>query len=119
MSVNLSQEQIDAMMISEASSRRDYSIKHDANKPRLSLIPTEALYAVAGVMEYGAKKYEKDGWKRVERERYVDAMYRHLLAEVADPGSMDEESGLPHLDHIGANFAILCGLREERSGVDG
>ncbi len=89
---------------------RDQATKYDAGKPRLTLIPSEALYAVARTLEYGAAKYEPDGWRRVDRERYMDALARHWLAEKDDPGGRDTESGLLHTDHIAANAAIICAL---------
>ena len=82
--------------------------KADAGKPRLSLVPTQIFYDIARVREYGNKKYgSSDNWKTVEAQRYVDAMFRHLLAFVADPDGRDEESGLPHLWHLECNAAFL------------
>ena len=61
--------------------------------------------------EYGNKKYhDPDNWKTVEKERYIDAMYRHLLEYINDNKAIDEESGLPHLWHIACNVAFLCEL---------
>lgn len=91
----------------------DQLIKADGGKPKLSLVPTEIIYAIARVREYGCKKYPEGGpnnWKLVEPERYRDAMFRHLLAYIEDPGGLDEESGLPHLWHLGTNCAFLCAL---------
>lgn len=82
--------------------------KADAGKPRLSLVPTQIIYDIARVREYGNKKYgDSDNWKAVEAQRYVDAMYRHFLCFVEDPLSVDEESGLPHLWHLECNAAFL------------
>jgi hypothetical protein len=65
---------------------------------------------VAEVMEYGACKYGESNWRLVASERYVSAAWRHLAAYCTDPDSVDSESGLLHLAHLGANFAILSGL---------
>ena len=82
--------------------------KADAGKTRLSLVPTQIIYDIARVREYGDKKYgSTDNWKTVEKQRYVDAMYRHFLCFVEDPLSVDEESGLPHLWHMECNAAFL------------
>lgn len=89
--------------------------KADAGKPRLSLVPTQIIYDIARVREYGNKKYgDSDNWKTVEAQRYVDAMFRHLLAFVADPDGRDEESGLPHLWHLECNAAFLSELMKGR-----
>ena len=91
----------------------DQTIKADAGKPRLSLVPTEVINQIARVREYGINKYPNGGpnnWKKVELDRYRDAAYRHLLAYIANPKGVDEESGLPHLAHLACNVAFLCEL---------
>lgn len=87
----------------------DQSAKADAGKAKLSLVPTQIIYDIARVREYGNKKYgSSDNWKGVEPERYRDAAFRHLLAYLNDPSGCDEESGLPHLWHLACNIAFLC-----------
>lgn len=86
-------------------------VKADAGKPQLHLVPTEIINCIARVREYGTKKYkDPENWKRVEKQRYIDAMFRHLLKYVNDNNSVDEESGLPHLWHIACNVSFLCEL---------
>lgn len=92
-------------------------IKADAGKPRLTLVPSDIIYAIARVREYGVNKYiDPDNWKRVELDRYKDATYRHWLAYLADPQGADEESGLPHLWHLACNVAFLCALEDVDHG---
>ena len=87
--------------------------KSDEGKARLSLVPSGIIYAVARIREYGVKKYhDPENWKKVEPERYRDAMYRHMLAYIDDPKGVDEESGLPHLWHLACNAAFLCEMDE-------
>ena len=80
--------------------------KFDQNKPRMSLLPKGALSAVIRVLEFGATKYQVDGWKHVPdaKTRYYDAMQRHIDAwwqgEQKDP-----ETGESHLAH-----AVCCAL---------
>lgn len=91
------------------------NIKSDKGKPKLSLVPTEIINCIARVREFGCQKYhETDNWKLVEKNRYIDALYRHLLKYIDDNNSIDEESGLPHLWHIACNVAFLCEM--EKSG---
>lgn len=87
----------------------DQTIKADAGKPKLSLVPSAVIYAIAKVREYGNDKYgDSDSWKKVDQQRYIDAAYRHMLAFVDNPGGLDKESGLPHLWHLACNVAFLC-----------
>lgn len=94
--------------------QNDQTIKADAGKLRLTLVPTELIRAVAAIREYGVNKYgESESWKRVEIQRYRDAAYRHFLAYIDNPKSVDEESGLPHLWHLACNIAFLCDLEDK------
>ena len=87
--------------------------KSDAGKPRLTLVPRKIIWAIAAVRLFGVTKYkEPDNWKRVEKERYRDAAYRHFMAYLDDPQGVDEESGLPHLWHLCCNLAFLCEMEE-------
>ncbi len=90
-----------------------YEAKHDAGKPRLSLVPTEIIRGVAAVREYGNRKYgSPDNWRTVEPWRYWDAAYRHLLDCIDNPAAVDPESGLPSLWHLACNIAFLCELEK-------
>ena len=94
----------------------DQTAKADAGKPRVSLVPSAIVYAIARVREYGLGRYPeggKDNWKRVDAERYRDALGRHYLAYIDDPYGVDKDSGLPHLWHLATNVAFLCELDDE------
>lgn len=87
----------------------DQAAKADAGKPRLTLVPRRIIWDIARIREHGTAKYgDPENWKKVEPERYRDAMMRHMLAYLDDPGGVDEESGLPHLWHLACNVAFLC-----------
>ena len=86
--------------------------KLDSSKNRLGLVLgsfSVALIAVGEVGTYGARKYSDNGWLEVEnaKERYKDALYRHLLAHESGE-LLDKETGLSHLAHLAWNsLAIL------------
>lgn len=89
------------------------SAKADAGKLRLTLVPTSAIRAIATIRMYGTGKYgSPDNWKKVAKERYRDALFRHLLSYLDDPAGTDPESGLPHLWHLICNAAFLCDMEE-------
>ena len=87
--------------------------KADAGKPRPTLVPVSLVNAVTAVREYGCQKYhDPDNWRKVEPQRYKDALYRHWLAYLGGE-EKDEESGLPHLWHMACNIAFLIEMEEE------
>ena len=83
--------------------------KADAGKPNLTLVTTQIVRDIAEVREYGNRKFgSRDNWKNVELERYIAALYRHLLSVVEDPLSVDSESKIEHYKHIACNAAFIC-----------
>ena len=93
----------------------DQKIKADAGKPKLTLVPHKIIFAIAKVREYGLAKYgESESWRKVDVQRYRDALFRHLLAYLSDPSGIDDESGLPHLWHLACNVAFLCELESSQ-----
>lgn len=87
--------------------------KADAGKFRPTLVPVSLIEAVASVREYGVAKYhDPDNWKKVEPQRYRDAMFRHWLAYLKGE-KLDPESGLPHLHHCACNLAFLIEMEVE------
>lgn len=113
-------EQVDKRYFAEMRTKKDkaapdQTAKADAGKPRLSLVPPELIWQVAAVREYGCKKYtDPDNWKRVEPERYVEALFRHTLRTVEEWDGLDDESGLYHLAHVATNAAFLLQMLKER-----
>lgn len=91
------------------------TIKADAGKPRLTLVPYQILYDIAEVREYGVKKYgDSESWRKVELIRYIDALLRHLLAFCSDYNSKDSESGIEHYKHMACNMAFICDLMSKK-----
>lgn len=87
--------------------------KADQGKVRPTLVPASLVLAVAEVREYGCKKYnDPNNWRKVEPQRYRDALYRHFLAYLSGE-KHDKESGLPHLWHMACNIAFLVKLEED------
>ena len=96
-------------------------IKFDYDKPRMELLPFEALYEIAKVLTYGAEKYAPNNWKKVKngKERYVGALLRHLT-EMQKGNKIDEESGLSHAAHLACNalFILYFEMKGNRKYVD-
>ena len=80
-------------------------------KPRLSLVPTQIIFDIAEVREYGNAKYgDPDNWKQVDVGYYIDAAFRHLLRVVDDPAGKDAESGIEHYKHLACNVAFISAM---------
>lgn len=84
--------------------RPSQGVKHDSGKPRFSLLPLKQIWDVEAVLEFGAKKYQFDNWKKVDdsENRYFDAAIRHIFAWRGGE-KLDPETNLPHLAH-----AVCC-----------
>jgi hypothetical protein len=88
-------------------------VKHDQGKRRFSLVPHDALRQIIDVLEYGARKYEVDNWRKVPdaRTRYYDALHRHVDAWWGGERN-DPECGLHHLACAGCCVLFLLALEE-------
>lgn len=101
----------DYYMPEDMLKERDQTIKADAGKRQIHLVPTQIIYDIAEVREYGVKKYgDSESWKEVAVTRYIDALGRHFLGFLNDPLSRDAESGIEHYKHMACNLAFLCEL---------
>lgn len=88
--------------------------KADQGKPRPTLVPVSLIEAVTAIREYGCQKYhDPENWRKVEPQRYRDALYRHWLAYLKGEKN-DPESGLPHLWHLACNAMFLIEMEEEK-----
>ena len=91
-------------------------VKYDAGKPRLDLLPWDAVLACGETLAYGAQKYGEDNWSRVPngRARYLAASLRHIVA-FAQGEWLDAESGLPHLAHALTSLMFLYELASKEA----
>ena len=94
--------------------------KSDGRKPRPSLVPPALIRGVDAIREFGTARYgSPDNWRKVEPQRYWDALLRHVLAAWDNWKAVDPESGMPHLWHIACNAGFLMQyMEEEQDGKD-
>lgn len=105
------------------------AVKYDGGKPSvwrgvINYFP-RALWAVAEISTFGAKKYAWNGWEGVEEgyERYKDAQLRHMLLNSMGE-ELDSDSEYEHLAHEawGALAALELHIRrkaEKKNAVEG
>lgn len=89
--------------------------KHDQGKPILGAVPPHAELAVGRVLTFGAEKYARGNWDKVEdhENRYMDAALRHLNAHRRGELT-DSESGESHLAHAACCILFMLD-KQERS----
>ena len=82
--------------------------KYDTGKLRWSLLPIKPVEEIVKVLMFGANKYGDNNWQGLEgaKERYYDAMLRHIMAWKEGEVS-DSESNLSHLAHAGCCLLFL------------
>lgn len=74
-------------------------VKHDGDKPDLSMISWELMEAVAQARMFGARKYSRSNWKKgFKITRSCAAALRHIFQFLSGQTN-DPESGLCHLAH--------------------
>lgn len=88
-------------------------MKFDNGKPDWSLLPMHLLEDTVKVLTFGAQKYDRDNWQKVEnpKERYYAALMRHLVAYNAGIPH-DEETGISHLAHAMCCITFLKHFEE-------
>lgn len=89
--------------------------KYDHGKPILGAVPPHAELAVGRVLTFGAEKYARGNWDKVEdhENRYMDAALRHLNAYRRGELT-DDESGESHLAHAACCILFMLD-KQERS----
>lgn len=82
---------------------QNQGMRFNEGKPQWSLIDFKSLEPMVRVLEFGAKKYARDNWKKgLDKNQILESMMRHVVA-LMDGEVNDSESGLPHIGHIMCN----------------
>ena len=75
-------------------------------KPRLSLIPIEALWALGDALTYGEQHYGTNNWRAgLPITVLLDAAMRHI-SQFANGETHDKDSGCHHLGSAMANLSF-------------
>ncbi len=101
-----------------ASKNESGGTKHDSNKPRMELLPQEALEEIAKVLTFGAKKYDDNNWRKgFDYSRLIGASLRHIAAFQQNENT-DPESGESHLAHAACCLLFLITHEKLKLGKD-
>jgi len=102
----------------EVSAPLTEGVKFDTDKPRMDLIPPEAMVALAQVLTFGAAKYSARNWELgMDWGRPYAAMLRHLMAWWGGEDK-DPETGMSHMWHALCCAAFLVSFEERGIGKD-
>lgn len=105
-------------MMNEFISGDEKAKKYDNHKPDYSLVPKEAIDAIARVMTFGAYKYGRHNWRAgLEYSRLIAACMRHITA-FNEGEDNDPESGDNHLAHALVCLAFLITEYDQKIGKD-
>lgn len=93
-------------------------VKHDSSKPPLHLIPPEFLYAIADILDFGARKYAPRNWENgMNWSRVYRAAIGHLFDWWMQRGP-DPETGKSHLWHAACCVMFLVCYELRLTGTD-
>jgi len=81
-------------------------IKNDGGKLDYTLVPWKQFEECVQVLMFGAQKYSRENWKKLDRETYEKALMRHAIAYASGETS-DPETGMNHMSHIMCNALFL------------
>ena len=92
--------------------------KADAGKLQIHMVPMRIVRDIAEVRMYGTKKYgDENNWKKVEAERYRDALMRHLLLEELVRREVRQEEQA-HEDDKADDEQLAIGKQHGAVGLD-
>jgi len=94
------------------------ALRFNKGKPKWSLVHFKSLIPLVRVLEFGAKKYSKDNWKKgLDKNEILESAIRHIMS-MMDGELIDPESGLSHSGHVMANMMFFeYQIKEEDSNV--
>jgi len=84
------------------------AIRFNKEKRQWTLVDFKTVEGMVEVLEFGTKKYAANNWKKgLKTTEISESLMRHLFAYL-EGEDIDEESGLPHVDHIQCNAMFLA-----------
>ncbi len=93
-------------------------IKHDQDKPDMSLLSPIAMVKIAQVMTFGKNKYTAHNWRGgFFWSRPLAAALRHIFAYLGGEDK-DPETGFSHLAHAACCLMFLLEFEETHKDLD-
>lgn len=110
-------QDVDTTMSAVVDPKQGQALRYNEGKPEYSMLDLKCLEQCVRVLEFGAKKYARNDWKKgMPTSKIIDSMLRHLACLLAGE-AVDSESGLTHLGHIQCNAMFLGNKKNEQDIV--
>ena len=92
--------------------------RFNEGKAKWGLVPQSALLPMVEVLEFGAKKYAPNNWKKgLSIVEICESMKRHL-DDFMENIDKDTDRGLSHIGHIQCNAMFLSWMMKNRPDMD-
>jgi hypothetical protein len=98
----------------------EQAARYNDDKPKLSMVleMPNAVEGVARVLEYGARKYARNNYKKgLPFTEVADSLLRHLV-KFLNGEDVDEESRQFHVDCVSVNALFLAEFFRTRKEFD-
>lgn len=93
-------------------------VKHDQEKPDMSLLSSVAMVKIAEVMTHGKRKYSANNWRGgLSWTRVLAAAFRHLYSYLGGEDK-DPETGYSHLAHASCCLMFLLEYEQTHKELD-
>ena len=92
--------------------------RFNQGKMQWTMMDFKAMEPMIQVLMYGAKKYDRDNWKKAcpKKLDLLDSLERHFVGLVAGE-SVDPESGLAHIGHLMCNAMFYSYWEQKTNGL--
>ncbi len=95
-----------------------FADRYNKGKIKWSLVDFESLEDMVRVLEFGAKKYAPNNWKKgLHTTEIIDSLLRHLFAYQRGEEN-DQESGISHIGHVLCNAMFLAHMMKFKPEMD-
>jgi hypothetical protein len=102
----------------ENTQESERGIRLDQGKPMMQLLSPIAMMGTAQVLTWGCNKYGPGNWKKgMAWGKVIGSLLRHTFKFMAGE-DFDEETKLPHVDHIATNAMFLQEYFRKHKGLD-
>ena len=92
--------------------------RFNSGKPKLSFVHPIIMEEIARVMEYGAKKYARDNWRKgLPINSIIDSALRHLM-DFKEGSTYDKESNETELGHAACNIMFAMYVLKYKPELD-